>query len=341
MNGLRRAFVLALTTILGGCIVFIDPIEAGEHCGIQGSGECTTCLVEKCQTAIDGCCGSTPCTGTTILGEIDACGRGELTACAGTLAKGRLSTEEEAVRACAAASCKTECTQGVAPEASSTLQKWSCDMTRSTPNECATCIFGTCADLVDTCCADATCKNDSTIKDDMGACLSGDKRGCAYLLDDGRGTSGQMGVLRGCIDKRCGAQCFPADRLPHTTCTLYDQGAYCQCYDSERSGTTTCREDPARGTDCVLGKGGCTCGKYECHESSIGCACSFKGGTVSSGTTCFAQSDRVCCATLDEYAVSCECGSFSCSTTLREVEVPSCDRDEILARSAVVTQCSR
>jgi hypothetical protein len=181
-----------------------------------------------------------------------------------------------------------------------------------------------------------------TVQTDIGACVSGDARGCAYILDKDRGTSGQAGVVRGCIDKKCSSRCM-GDRLPHTKCTLYAQGQYCQCTNSEVAGTQTCRPETLGGggdIDCILGKSGCTCGEYSCTEDTLGCACTLYGGTVSS-SACTAPSGKVCCIEQDDYGIKCSCRFSSCTAAIGEIPIDSCTRGDVLAWAGSVATCSR
>jgi hypothetical protein len=339
MTTLRRAIVLLTTAGLGGCILLIDPIEAGDHCGIEGGGACAECIRKSCQAPIDRCCANVACTGSPMLGGIDACGRGETAECADILSAGRIEKEEESVRSCAAASCGALCTQGSTGTGAKSRPKWTCTTSRDTPNDCATCIYQGCMSIIETCCTETSCRNDTTIQTDMGACVSGDQPGCAYLLDEDRSTSGQAGVLRKCIEQKCAPRCM-GNGLPHTKCTLLSGGDYCQCTNEEVAGTQTCRKETVDG-DCVLGKGGCSCGQYACTDDTLGCSCSFRGGVV--GTSCTAATDKVCCAKQSEYGIECECKFSACYPSSDEAEVPSCSRADVLnyAGGAAVDSCSR
>lgn len=343
MSILRRSIVLATTlATLGGCVLLIDPIETTDHCGIQGTGECAECLRRNCQVPIDRCCAFASCTDGEMLPGLDACGRGATAACADILGAPRIVAQEEDVRSCAQASCGAICTQGSAGTGTDTRPKWTCTAARDTPNDCALCVYQSCTQRIDECCADSSCKNDPTIQTDVAACVSGDAPGCAFLLDDDRGTSGQQGVLRRCIDERCAAKCM-GNRLPHTKCTIYSSGDYCSCENSEIAGTQRCNPDTITGADCVLGTDGCSCGQYACTDDAItgGCECSFRGGV--SGTSCTAPSGKVCCVKQTDTSIECECRFSSCSASSNEVEIASCSREDVLdwAGAAQVTSCSR
>jgi hypothetical protein len=343
MSMTRRALVLASLAVIGGCVLFIDPIETNDHCGIQGSGACADCLRRTCQTAIDRCCNTNACAGSRMLPGIDACGRGEIAPCADILGAPRLQENEEDLRSCAKVSCGQVCTQGSTGTGASTNRaEWTCATARDPTTDCASCVYQSCATIIDSCCAESSCKIDSTIQTDMGACVSGDAPGCAFSRDDSRGTTGQAGVLRKCLLEKCGTRCM-GNGLPHTKCTLYSQGDYCQCSNDETAGTQKCNEQTIPGADCVLGTDGCTCGQYSCSDdtSGSGCSCSFTGGGVV-GTSCTAPTDRVCCVSQTTYGISCECRYSSCYGT-DEVEISSCSKADVptWADPAVVTSCSR
>lgn len=339
MPPMRRAIVLVLAAMLGGCILLVDPIETTDHCGIQGATDCATCLRTSCQTPIDRCCANAECSSGRMLGAMDACGRGDNASCADILAAPRIQKDEEALRSCASSACGARCRQGSTGTGADNRPKWTCSTPRDQNNVCASCVYQKCSAKVDACCDDSTCRTDSTIQIDMAACVAGDVRGCAYLTDAERSSSGQAGVLRKCIFESCNAQCL-GDGLPHTKCTLQSGGDYCTCSNEETSGTVTCTKETVSG-DCVLGEKGCTCGQYTCSDdNSGGCACSFYGAAVT-GTTCSPSSGHVCCASRDTYSVKCECRYSSCSTALRQEQVASCSRTDVLEWAGSVDACSR
>jgi hypothetical protein len=340
MSAFRHALALSFVAVLGGCVLFIDPIETNDHCGIAGSGECADCIRKSCQTPIDRCCMTDACAGSRVLPGIDACGRGDTGQCADILGAARIQQQEEDVRSCAKASCGTICTQGSAGTGTGERPKWTCATARDTPTDCSLCIYASCATNVDACCAESSCKSDSTIQTDMAACLAGDAAGCAFLRDDSRGTSGQAGVLRRCIEEKCGSRCM-GNGLPHTKCTLYSQGDYCQCTNDEASGTQKCNTATISDADCVLGTDGCTCGQYACTDETLGCSCAFHGGVT--GTSCTAPSGKVCCVKQEQYGITCECKFSSCSDVSDEVPIDSCSREDVLAWAgrAKVTTCNR
>lgn len=338
---LRRVIVVAMTAALGGCVLLVDSFETTDHCGIQGGGECAQCIRKSCQVPIDRCCANSACETSKVLGAVDACGRGEIGPCADILAAPRLVTAEEEVRSCVASSCRQVCTQGSTGTGRIDRPKWTCTTSRDTTTDCATCIYQQCSSSIETCCTETTCSNDSTIQTDMAACVSGDAPGCAYSADAERGTTGQAGILRRCIKEECGTRCL-GNGLPHTECEVYAQGDYCQCKNAEVAGTETCRKDTVQG-DCVLGTRGCTCGQYACTDDSLGCACEFTGGVVGSSCSAPSGSGKVCCIEQDGYGIKCSCRFSSCSTSLGEQEIPSCDRADVIDRlgGAAVDSCSR
>lgn len=336
---MRRAIVVALTAMLGGCILLIDPIETTDHCGIQGTSDCAACLRTSCQTPIDRCCASSECSSGKMLGAMDACGRGENASCADILASPRIQKDEEALRSCASSACGARCRQGSTGTGADNRPKWTCSTSRDQNNVCSSCLYQKCSAKVDSCCDDSSCITDPTIQIDMAACVAGDVRGCAYLLDNERSKSGQAGVLRKCIADNCNTQCM-GDGRPHTKCEVHAGGDYCDCSNAEVSSGPTCNREVVNG-NCVLGTEGCTCGQYTCtDDNSGGCGCTFFGATVV-GTSCTAPSGKVCCAKRDLYSVKCECRYSSCSTSLGEQEIASCNIDDLLPWAGQVDACSR
>ena len=130
------------------------------------------------------------------------------------------------------------------------------------------------------------------------------------------------------------------DGRPHTKCEVHAGGDYCDCSNAEVSSGPTCTREVVNG-NCVLGTEGCTCGQYTCtDDNSGGCGCTFFGATVV-GTSCTAPSGKVCCAKRDLYSVKCECRYSSCSTSLGEQEIASCNIDDLLPWAGQVDACSR
>lgn len=341
MSLARRAAVVATTLALGGCIVLIDPIEAGDHCGIQGEGECAQCIRKNCESPIDRCCANESCLESRMLAGIDACGRGDTAPCVDILNAGRTAKEEEDVRKCVQTSCKAVCTQG-SGGSTSERPKWTCSTSRDTDTDCALCVYTECASLIEVCCTDSSCANDSSLQTDMAACVAGDAPGCAYMASGERGTTGQAGILRRCIETECSSRCL-GDGLPHADCELYSSGEYCRCIDAQVADGPTCRAatigEDAR---CVRGEKGCTCGSYACVTTSFGCSCAFHGG---SGTSCNKPTpEGTCCVRQDEYGITCACEEYSsCTASLGESEIASCNLANVLAWAggAVVDSCSR
>lgn len=344
MNRSRAASVLAVALPLFGCVLVAPPIDAGDHCGIQGATDCATCIRDNCQAPIDACCVSTTCASAPVLEDIDACGRGENPRCVDALATARTTKAEEDVRACASKSCRDVCTKG-ATGSGGKQPKWTCTTAREPGNACATCVYDKCGDTLDTCCGESSCKNDSTIQADVGACVAGDAPGCVYGQTDDRSTSGQAGVVRKCILDSCKAFCF-GDGYPHASCSLQAGGTYCTCSDAEASNGTRC--DPTLvGGRCIRGREGCTCGNYECVGGS-GCSCSFDGEAGTASTTCRAPTsssgDRgVCCLRVQSQGVTCTCSTFSSCSGSDEYDIASCDLEDVLAKASrlFVDACSR
>lgn len=343
MRASRVLAALAFVAPLVGCVLVAPPLDIGDHCGIQGDTECATCIRKSCEAPIDACCGSSSCAGASVLGDMDACGRGENPRCVDSLATARTTKTEEDVRACASKSCRDVCTKG-ATGSGGTQPKWTCTTAREPASACGTCVYEKCGTALDTCCEDSSCKNDSTIQTDVGACVAGDAPGCVYGQTDNRSTSGQQGVVRKCILDSCKSVCF-GEGYPHTSCTLQAGGTYCTCADAEKSNGTAC-DATVVGGRCIRGTEGCTCGNYECSGSSE-CSCSFHGESSSAPSTCrlSGSAERgACCLRVESQGVSCKCGQYeSCSASLDEYDITSCDLDDVLARASqlFVTTCSR
>ncbi len=334
---------LPIVALLAGCVLITPPLDIGDHCGIQGDTDCAKCLRDSCQAPIDACCGSSTCAGASVLGDMDACGRGENPRCVDALATARTTKTEEDVRACASKSCRAVCTKG-ATGSGGTQPKWTCTTAREPGNDCATCVYEKCGAHLDTCCADSSCKNDSTIQTDVGACVAGDAPGCVYGQTDNRSDSGQPGVVRKCILDSCRPFCF-GDGYTHASCTLRSGGTYCDCADAEKSNGVTCDATVVGGL-CVRGKEGCTCGNYACSSSSDGCSCSFDG-SAGGRTTCSLSTSAergACCVKVEQRGLSCECSTYSsCTASIGEYAIASCDLDDVRSFAAdyFVTECSR
>lgn len=339
----RVLAALAFLAPLVGCVLVAPPLDIGDHCGIQGDTECASCIRNNCQTPIDACCGSSSCAGASVLGDMDACGRGENPRCIDSLATARTTKTEEDVRACASKSCRALCTKG-ATGSGGTQPKWTCTTAREPGNACATCVYDKCSTALDACCGDGSCKNDGTIQVDVGACVAGDAAGCVYGQTDNRSTSGQAGVVRKCVLDSCKDVCF-GDGFPHASCNLQSGGTYCTCADAEKSSGPACDASTVGGR-CIRGKEGCTCGNYEC-TGGTSCSCSFRGDSASTSTSCRLSTspDRgACCLRVESQGVSCKCGDYSsCSASLDEYDITSCDLEDVLSRASqlFVSECSR
>jgi hypothetical protein len=253
----------------------------------------------------------------------------------------RTVQSEEDIRSCVATSCRQICTELAPPPAATT---WSCASSRDESTDCASCVYVNCKLNIDACCSNASCKDDTSILTDIGACVIGDAPGCAFLLDDTRDTLGLPGAIRGCIDNSCASRCMNADRRPHTKCAVYEQGHYCQCSNAEASSGQTCDTwHIGSSAYCVLGSDGCTCGEYTCSASSLGCSCDFHGGAVTT-TTCTQPQGGICCFKRESYGVSCSCkkDTTSCSEAAGEVYTLSCSVEDTLAMAGGwVESCSR
>ena len=329
-----------------GCVLLVPPIEhSGGSCGITGSTACATCLRSSCQQAIDACCSDTSCAGydeghSEILDALDQCGTGSVTSCADSLGKGS-SMAAASLRSCVLTTCKPACLGDAVVDVD-----WSCSAPRVADNDCATCIYDTCATSLDQCCNDASCGRSSDIAADMAACTSGDKPGCTYLTT--KSDSGFEGKVRACIARECGARCM--DKRPHQACELRGGGSYCSCSQSAKSSGPDCSKASVGG-NCVLGEKGCTCGTYECRNTGSGssCACDFTGEPGGS-TSCTARKRTAsdsgpCCVVRGDTGFRCECEDYSsrCLESIGEYDVATCNLEDVLSvleANILVDTCS-
>ena len=339
------AFVAAAVLPSAGCVLVVPELQHDPHCGFTGTSACGTCLKTSCQTAIDACCSDSACNGgdghSEALDAIDACAGGNQDACASGLG-GAVSGTAGAMRTCVTTTCKDACVGNVTVPV--VPSKWTCDTTRTNDNACATCVYGMCGTSLDACCGDSSCKDSSTLQDDVGRCTSGDAPGCAYLTTEG--TSGYEGAVRGCITTKCATKCMGDGRL-HQSCSLEGGGTYCSCSDAEKSSGVACTAAAMGGT-CVRGAKGCTCGHYTCINSTSslgGCSCSFRGSD-DTATTC--DVDRtgsmagICCIKREDTGFTCGCETYKTKCYSDEYDTPTCNVMDVMNNltNVVVTSCS-
>lgn len=331
----RSALAAGLVALLSSCVLG-SSFDPKDHCGFSGSSTCATCMASQCQTQIDACCSNASCRagsyGSGTLEIVDACGSGPVTSCADKIKnKGGADSVSSAVFSCLETTCREAClgTERV---------PWSCETPRTSETPCGTCIYDSCATSLDACCTDASCGkttagySPSDLLSDLDACVSGDAPGCAYLKT--KSTSGKAGVVRACIETKCGSECLGNGR-PHQSCNLHDGGTWCSCADAAEKQGDDCAVATVGGI-CVLTRGGCTCGAYGCDTSSSGCTCQV-GHEPSTSTSCNVPggaTSGVCCLVFDSFSgFSCACDKYksACYTNSGEVEVSSCDRSVVLA----------
>lgn len=332
---------------VAGCIVLVDSFEAHEQCEIQGSGACATCIRSSCQNRIDDACRSTAsgaARGTSILGEVDACGRGETTSCARALSKER-SDEDEALRQCVQASCRSACT--VPSSAGSDDRehpRWTCDAPRTDETQCEQCVHQECATKLDECCADDTCAAESNIQRDLGACFSGDPRACVWRFKDAS-ADGTSGIVRQCVVDRCFEACL-GDGRTHTSCTPRASGTYCTCTNAEKSSGPECSADKMNVDYCVIGRSGCTCGAFQMTSTTRSrCTADYYGGSQShSDIACVPGSEGRCCLSLESDGVSCTCDTSKSASECLESEyaIRDCSESTIKEKlgGRIVPSCS-
>lgn len=332
-----RGFAVHLRVLLtllpvGGCVFLISPDSIGDHCGFKGATGCATCIREKCQDPVDACCKDSTCSGSyssAFLDTVDKCGQGQT----GDCAKGLTSTQygpAETIRKCVVQQCNEQCTSGAV------AAEWSCAVAREKKNDCATCVYDACSSALDQCCGDSSCSKSTDVQRDIGGCVAGDAKACAYMTS--KSESGVEGVVRACIQKSCGAACIGTAR-PHASCTLLSGGTHCTCTPAETSKGPDCSVAAVGGGRCVLGSTGCECGAFACSTGSS-CSCSF--GSSGSAQTCAPPGGSgSCCVSLSTSGVSCACSSSSSCSGAR---VASCDQSTVLGALAdtgrLVDACS-
>lgn len=205
-------------------------------------------------------------------------------------------------------------------------------------------VLESCASDIAECCSSSSCKADATIAEDLGGCIGGDTGRCTYRITTAGDTGGLHGKIRGCIARRCAAQCLGRT---HKTCDYREAGSYCSCSDSEKASGPACPGTEVTG-HCVLGGTGCTCGNYACTSASASyarCSCGFTGLSASA-QGCNVVGKGVCCLSLEGQGPSCQCSELpsSCSDALHEYQVDSCDsevlRPALEKASAFVPTCS-
>lgn len=335
---LAFALVLGASGVLTNCILVLPPIEHGEHCQFEGSTSCASCLRTNCQASVDACCDDISCRGyssgdSAVLNGLDACGRGDTTACASAM-NGATYGKATDVASCVVTSCKDECVGDA--HVSAPPPSWSCTAPRTQKTECATCIYDSCNTSLANCCGDSSCSSSGgDFPELMGACTSGDGPGCLYYMANsaygGKGTSaGTLGAFEGCVAEKCIESCFPTEGRMHNTCSLGDYGTSCRCYASATASGVDCSVEAVGGT-CVLGISGCSCGTYGCETNTVSCSCGFGGHGAS--TSCYATngtSDH-CCLKLYADSAACECHSWSCSQTSDEYDIESCNEETVLS----------
>jgi hypothetical protein len=311
---------------LASCILLISPDTPGDHCIIKGATACATCLRDKCQTSIDGCCRDTLCSETSYVSSptlttLDQCGEGNAKACASGLS-GQGYGAAATVRTCVSQQCSEVCTGGAIAAA------WSCDLPRESKNDCAKCVYESCTGALDKCCTDKSCSQGSEISKDVGGCVAADAKACAFMRT--KSDNGLEGALRACIVSSCAPVCIGAAR-PHVTCSLFSGGKSCSCSDSQTSSGPDC-SIASVGGNCVRGRGGCGCGAYGCSPGSTSirtCDCTF--GSTSAGTQCNKPAKGRCCLKVSSSGVACACEDFSspCDTKQYEFDISSCDKSVV------------
>ncbi len=330
-----------------GCVLVVPSFDHTDHCNIGGTTTCATCLRQKCQPPIDTCCGDPKCNGgdghTPLFDGLDACGGGDQAGCAQGLLTAD-SANASAVGSCVTTSCKKECVGDAVASV-----PWSCKSMPAAELPCAKCVFDACKTDIASCCEDASCQTDSALQEDIAACTGTDSPKCYYRLAHAD-TNGLAAKVRACIAKECEVNCLGSSPRPHETCNYRANGSYCSCGESESASGPPCPGTMDFGT-CVLGTGGCTCGRYACTSSSTShdCSCNFNGDLTGNTESCSITRDEttgegICCMKYDSSGPSCACDSFKSSCYMDESEVSSCDLTTLMpalqSASALVSSCS-
>ena len=341
--------VIAAAIPLAGCFVLVDTFDVQDRCGIEGSGACAECVRSSCQKPIDACCGSATCTdgsgGTSILDDVDACGRGEASRCASALERERSGAEDEALRQCVQTSCRTACTVPTSTGSGGTDPRWTCDAPRTGSTRCEQCVYRACATKLDECCADDKCAKESAIQRELGTCFEGDPRACTWAFKDSS-ADGTSGIVRQCIGESCYEDCL-GDGLPHTSCTPRSAGTYCSCDNAEASSGPECSASKVGVDYCVIGRRGCTCGAFRLVDStSSTCKVDYRGGPESYfDRSCVGYSTGRCCLSIEDDGVSCECNTseYASDCTSSQFSISECSEEAIKERigDRVVSSCSR
>ncbi len=322
-----------------GCTLVVTSFEHTDHCQIAGSSSCGTCIRQKCQASVDTCCGDASCRGeeghSAILDSLDSCASGDRIRCAAGIASAGTGTSA-AVGSCVRSMCKAECIGTAVVEV-----PWTCGSTPPSDEPCAKCVLDSCAAAIAECCMSTSCAEDPAVAADIGSCIGGDTGRCTYRIAAG-GTSGLAGKIRGCIAKSCASACVGRT---HEQCDYRASGSYCSCSDAEQASGPACPGTTVTG-DCVLGAQGCTCGNYECKDTSSSyfkCSCQFTGLSAST-QDCDKGQKGACCLSFSGQGPTCECSELKSSCYKDEYSVESCSIDSLRSvltnASAFVTSCS-
>jgi hypothetical protein len=102
---------LGLTALMGaivcGCILFVSP-QFGSVCQFKGSSSaCGSCIVERCQDAVNTCCGDPSC--TTALTYLDECAGAGDQSCTSLAATSKESGTTARLGKCIDSSCAGYC----------------------------------------------------------------------------------------------------------------------------------------------------------------------------------------------------------------------------------------
>lgn len=111
---------LAAIGALAGCVFLLPSEPLGATCRFSGetSTACGQCIARECRAKVDGCCGDTSCSYST-LDDLDRCGEGKP---CGSFASARETSSRgarEELGACVATACAAECDLSTSTSSSS------------------------------------------------------------------------------------------------------------------------------------------------------------------------------------------------------------------------------
>jgi hypothetical protein len=189
---MREAVVLVATALLAGCVLLVD-VPANDfaaHCAFAGRGsDCGKCLVQRCQSALDACCGDGWCGG--LMAQVEGCAATGDARCSAVRAAAASAQGDAAkLAACLAEPCRGAC----APISGTSSSH--CGDTRFGLGTACACTVGTAALPANTyacdsqtfpdtrCCAPATWPSVGTECSCLAVSCGPVRDGCSCFLSD-------------------------------------------------------------------------------------------------------------------------------------------------------------